>query len=108
MQIDYIKILFSLVFSAIFGYICYCFDSDSVYNMIVPGISLWILTAAVSIKWPKQNPGVKSVLWLGIVLQLIVPLCFVIWVHNLEILLIAESLIIVSVLWMAYSIYSSK
>lgn len=108
MKIDFIKIFFSWAFSALLGYVCYLIDKSNIYNLIIPCIALGILTTVTSIKWPKQNFGIKSVLWIGITIQIAISLSFVLWVHNIETLLVTLSLITVSILGIAYSIYRSK
>lgn len=108
MKIDFIKILFSWAFSALFGYVCYLIDKSDIYNLIIPCVALGILTTITSIKWSKQNFIIKSVLWLGIITQIAISISFVLWVHNIETLLVTLSLLTVSILGISYSIYRAK
>lgn len=108
MKIDFIKILFSWAFSALFGYVCYLIDKSDIYNLIIPCVALGILTTITSIKWSKQNFSIKSVLWLGIITQIAISISFVLWVHNIETLLVTLSLLTVSILGISYSIYRAK
>lgn len=108
MKIDFIKILFSWAFSALFGYVCYLIDKSDIYNLIIPCVALGILTTITSIKWSKQNFSINSVLWLGIITQIAISISFVLWVHNIETLLVTLSLLTVSILGISYSIYRAK
>ena len=108
MKIDFIKILFSWAFSALFGYVCYLIDKSDIYNLIIPCVALGILTTITSIKWSKQNFSIKSVLWIGIITQIAISISFVLWVHNIETLLVTVSLLTVSILGISYSIYRAK
>lgn len=108
MKIDFIKIFFSWAFSALFGYVCYLINKSDIYNLIIPAIALGILTTITSIKWPKQNFSTKSVLWIGIIIQMAISISFVLWVQSIETLLVTMSLLTVSILGISYSIYKSK
>ena len=48
-QVDFIKIFLGVAFSALIGYICYLIDDTNIGNLIVPAITLVMLTSAVAI-----------------------------------------------------------
>ena len=108
MKIDFVKILLSWAFSALFGYVCYLIDKSDIYNLVIPAVSLGILTTITSIKWAKQNFGIKSLLWIGVIIHIGISIIFVLWVHNVETLLVTLSLLTIILLGIAYSIYRSK
>ena len=108
MKVDFIKILFSWAFSAIFGYICYIIDKSSIYNLVVPCVAIGILTTAASVQWSKQNISIKTTLWIGIVIQVVTSLCFAIWGHNIETQIVTSSLLTISVLGVLYALYKAK
>lgn len=106
-QVDFIKIFFSVAISALFGYVCYLIDKGSVGNLIVPAITLALLTSSTTIKFEKHNYMMKVVMWIGILVQIATSLLFVIKIHNLEVMIVSLSLIVLIALALSYLIYKS-
>ena len=106
-QVDFIKIFFSAAISALLGYVCYLIDKGTIGNLIVPAITLALLTSAAAIKFEKHNYMIKVVIWIGILVQVATSLLFVIKIHDLEIMIVTLSLIVLLILSLSYLIYKS-
>ena len=106
-QVDFIKILLGVAISALFGYVCYLIDKGTIGNLIVPAITLALLTSSAAIKFEKHNYMMKVVMWIGILVQIASSLLFVIKIHNPEIMIVTLSLIVLLVLSLSYLIYRS-
>ena len=106
-QVDFIKIFLGIAISALFGYVCYLIDKGSIGNLIVPAITLALLTSSAAIKFEKHNYMMKVVMWIGILVQIASSLLFVIKIHNPEIMIVTLSLIVLLVLSLSYLIYRS-
>lgn len=106
-QVDFIKIFLSIAISALFGYICYLIDKGTIGNLIVPAITLALLTSSVAIKFEKHSYMMKVAMWIGILVQIATSLLFVIKIHNFEIMIVTLSLIVLLVLSLSYLIYRS-
>lgn len=106
-QVDFIKIFLGVAISALFGYICYLIDKESVGNLIVPALTLALLTSSAAIKFEKHNYMMKAVMWIGILVHISTSLLFVIKIHDLEVMIVSLSLIVLIALALSYLIYKS-
>ena len=106
-QVDFIKIFLGVAFSALIGYICYLIDDSNIGNLIVPAITLVMLTSAVAIKYAKHNYIMKATMLIGVLAHIATSLLFVTKIHNLEIMSVTLSLVTLVTLGLSYLIYKS-
>ena len=106
-QVDYVKILFCVALSALIGYVCYIIDGATIGNLLVPAITLALLTSFASIKYAKHNYMMKATMSVGIFAHIVTSFIFVIKIHNLEVMTVSLSLIVLIALALSYLIYKS-